>query len=91
MFHQLDLVFYFLPGFIEFIVLPAFELCGEMMDILLETRISQAAVELGLEGSGGKERAWVAALAENRRKWKEQCQPLQKGKGYFRLRSFSNE
>lgn len=91
MFHQLDLIFYFLPGFIEFIVLPAFELCGEMMDILLETRISQAAVELGLEGSGGKERAWVAAMAENRRKWKEQCQPNQKGKGYFRLRSFSNQ
>ncbi|CAH3119216.1 unnamed protein product [Porites lobata] len=76
-------------GFIEFIVLPAFELCGEMMDILLETRISQTAVELGLEGSGGKERAWVAALAENRRKWKEQCQPLQK-EGMGDARSSSN-
>jgi len=62
-------------GFIEFVVLPAFEVCNEMMDILLETRTSQTAVELGLEGHGGKERAWVGPLADNRRRWKEQCQP----------------
>jgi len=51
-----------------------------MMDILLETRTSQTAVELGLEGYGGKERAWVGPLADNRRRWKEQCQPPAKGK-----------
>lgn len=60
-------------------MLPAFDVCGEMMDILLETRTSQAAGELGLEGCGGKERAWVAPLADNRRRWKEQCQPVAKG------------
>ena len=59
---------------------PAFDVCGEMFDILLEARYSQAAAELGIEGHGGKERAWVTPLAENKRKWKEQCQPSMKGK-----------
>ena len=77
-----------MPGFIEFVVLPAFDVCGEMLDVLLETKISQAASELGLEGIGGKERAWVAPLADNRRRWKEQCQPQQRGKLHFRFRSY---
>jgi len=76
---ELDISSYFPSGFIEFVVLPAFEVCNEMMDILLETRTSQTAVELGLEGHGGKERAWVGPLADNRRRWKEQCQPPAKG------------
>jgi len=59
--------------------MPAFEVVNEMLDILLETKTSQAAAELGLEGHGGKERAWVAPLADNRRRWKEQCQPTTKG------------
>jgi len=66
-------------GFIEFVVMPAFEVVSEMLDILLETKTSQAAAELGLEGHGGKERAWVAPLADNRRRWKEECQPPTKG------------
>ena len=69
-----------MSGFIEFVVLPAFDVCSEMLDILLETKTSQAADELGLEGCGGKERAWVAPLADNRRRWKEQCQTPSKGK-----------
>lgn len=60
-------------GFIEFVVLPAFDICSEMSDILLETKTSQVAGELGLEGTGGKERAWVAPIADNKRRWKEQC------------------
>ena len=59
--------------------MPAFDVCSEMLDILLETKTSQAAAELGLEGHGGKERAWVAPLADNRRKWKEQCQSSTRG------------
>lgn len=59
--------------------MPAFDVVNEMLDILLETKTSQAAAELGLEGHGGKERAWVAPLADNRRRWKEQCQPTTKG------------
>lgn len=59
--------------------MPAFDVVSEMLDILLETKTSQAAAELGLEGHGGKERAWVAPLADNRRRWKEQCQPPAKG------------
>ena len=56
-----------------------------MLDILLETKTSQAAGELGIEGYGGKERVWVAPLADNRRKWKEQCQPPVKGTHQFSL------
>ena len=59
--------------------MPAFDVVSEMLDILLETKTSQAAAELGLEGLGGKERAWVAPLADNKRRWKEQCQPPTKG------------
>ena len=69
-----------MSGFIEFVVLPAFDVCSEMLDILLETKTSQAADELGLEGCGGKERAWVTPLADNRRRWKEQCLTPSKGK-----------
>ena len=61
--------------------MPAFDVCSEMLDLLLETKTSQAAAELGLEGYGGKERAWVAPLADNRRRWKEQCQSSAKGNG----------
>lgn len=76
-------------GFIEFVVLPAFDVCSEMLDILLETKTSQAADELGLEGCGGKERAWVAPLADNRRRWKEQCQTPSKD-GINETRTASN-
>lgn len=76
-------------GFIEFVVMPAFEVVSEMLDILLETKTSQAAAELGLEGHGGKERAWVAPLADNKRRWKEQCQPPTK-EGLGEARSPSN-
>lgn len=76
-------------GFIEFVVLPAFDVCSEMLDVLLETKTSQGAGELGLEGYGGNERAWVAPLADNRRKWKEQCQPPVK-EGLGDTRSISN-
>ena len=67
-------------GFIEFVVLPAFDICSEMSDILLETKTSQVAGELGLEGTGGKERAWVAPIADNKRRWKEQCKSSSRGK-----------
>lgn len=76
---SIDIWITFSSGFIEFVVMPAFDVCSEMLDILLETKTSQAAAELGLEGHGGKERAWVAPLADNRRRWKEQCQPPAKG------------
>ena len=76
---SIDFWFTFSSGFIEFVVMPAFEVVSEMLDILLETKTSQAAAELGLEGHGGKERAWVAPLADNKRRWKEQCQPPTKG------------
>ena len=76
---SIDVFITFSSGFIEFVVMPAFDVVNEMLDILLETKTSQAAAELGLEGHGGKERAWVAPLADNRRRWKEQCQPTTKG------------
>lgn len=76
---SIDFWFTFSSGFIEFVVMPAFEVVSEMLDILLETKTSQAAAELGLEGHGGKERAWVAPLADNKRRWREQCQPSTKG------------
>jgi len=69
--------------------MPAFEVVSEMLDILLETKTSQAAAELGLEGHGGKERAWVVPLADNRRRWKEECQPPTK-EGLGEVRSPSN-
>ena len=76
---SIDIWITFSSGFIEFVVMPAFDVVSEMLDILLETKTSQAAAELGLEGHGGKERAWVAPLADNKRRWKEQCQPPTKG------------
>lgn len=76
---SIDVFVIFSSGFIEFVVMPAFEVVNEMLDLLLETKTSQAAAELGLEGHGGKERAWVVPLADNRRRWKEQCQPTTKG------------
>ena len=75
-------------GFIEFVVMPAFDVCSEMLDLLLETKTSQAAADLGIEGFGGKERAWVAPLADNRRRWKEQCQSSARGKLEGRARVF---
>lgn len=72
-------------------MLPAFDVCSEMLDVLLETKTSQAAGELGLEGYGGNERAWVAPLADNRRKWKEQCQPPVKGTHQFSLNYNNNQ
>lgn len=72
-------------------MLPAFDVCREMLDVLLETKTSQAAGELGLEGYGGNERAWVAPLADNRRKWKEQCQPPVKGTHQFSLNYNNNQ
>ena len=75
-------------GFIEFVVMPAFDVCSEMLDLLLETKTSQAAADLGIEGFGGKERAWVAPLADNRRRWKEQCQSSARGKLKGRARVF---
>ncbi|CAH3161548.1 unnamed protein product [Pocillopora meandrina] len=76
-------------GFIEFVVMPAFDVCSEMLDLLLETKTSQAAADLGIEGFGGKERAWVAPLADNRRRWKEQCQSSAR-EGMGEARSPSN-
>ena len=77
-------------GFIEFVVMPAFDVCSEMLDLLLETKTSQAAADLGIEGFGGKERAWVAPLADNRRRWKEQCQSSARGKLEGRPRVFKH-
>lgn len=68
--------------------MPAFDVCSEMLDLLLETKTSQAAADLGIEGFGGKERAWVAPLADNRRRWKEQCQSTARGKLEGRARVF---
>ena len=68
--------------------MPAFDVCSEMLDLLLETKTSQAAADLGIEGFGGKERAWVVPLADNRRRWKEQCQSTARGKLEGRARVF---
>ena len=70
--------------------MPAFDVCSEMLDLLLETKTSQAAADLGIEGFGGKERAWVAPLADNRRRWKEQCQSSVRGKLEGRPRVFKH-
>ncbi|XP_048580022.1 dual specificity calcium/calmodulin-dependent 3',5'-cyclic nucleotide phosphodiesterase 1B isoform X2 [Nematostella vectensis] len=54
-------------GFIDFIVSPALEVCSEVLEEFIQESSGNNQTNIHLE------RPWTKPLAENRKKWKEQC------------------
>jgi len=62
-----------LSGFIDVIVIPAYEVCSEVMEIFLRDNSSSHVTNTH------SNHPWTKTLANNRKKWKEQCQVINKG------------
>ncbi|XP_031564387.1 calcium/calmodulin-dependent 3',5'-cyclic nucleotide phosphodiesterase 1A-like isoform X2 [Actinia tenebrosa] len=59
-------------GFIDVIVSPAFEVCSEALEVFLQENSTQTNVDMS------RVQPWSKPLANNRRKWKEQFQVINK-------------
>lgn len=71
--YAVNVFFFSFSGFIEFIVFPTYEVCSELLEVVLESSPKPVTNDTADNDQGGKERAWAAPLAENRKRWKEQC------------------
>ena len=73
-------------GFIDFIVTPAFDVCSELLDVILGSRPPHhSASDLVSEDESiakeREERPWLATLSENRKNWRELCLASPKSQG----------
>ena len=61
------------PGFIDFIVAPTYEVCGDLMELIVREMNED---DLHGQKSDLKNlRLWSGNISENRTKWKLQCKP----------------